>query len=68
ATLCEAAGGSLPDVGHVTVMIRSFDDASAVERELAAGLPDASLHFTTLGLPGEGMEVQLHAAGWLSAR
>jgi 2-iminobutanoate/2-iminopropanoate deaminase len=68
AALCATAGGRRQDIGHVTAMIRSFDEASTVERELAARLPDASLHFTSLGLPGEGMEVQLHAAGCVSAR
>jgi 2-iminobutanoate/2-iminopropanoate deaminase len=64
-SLCEVAGGRIEDVGHVTAMIASFDAVPLVERALAAGLPGASLHFTTLGLPGEGMKVQLHAAGWM---
>ena len=68
-TLCQVAGGDLSHVGHLTLMLRHFDDAVPVIHELERVFPDIasrpSVHLTTLGLPADDMAVQLHAAGWL---
>jgi enamine deaminase RidA (YjgF/YER057c/UK114 family) len=69
--LLEAAGGSLADVGLVSITVNTYDDEAAILKEWNKVFPDAAdapaLHFMAFGGRGS-YPVQLHVMAALEQK
>lgn len=63
-SLLAAGGGTLDDVAHVTVLVKSFDDLPVLDSSWNRAFPDPASrparHVMPLGLPGQEMLIQHH--------
>ena len=63
-TLMEVAGGTLDDIGHITILLKDYADRAVLDRHWREAFPDPAnqpaRYEMTLGLPGEAMRIQAH--------